>query len=112
LLPVDYYHVVFTLPAAISQLAFYNKADMCGLLMKAAAQPLATIANDPKHLGAHIGTTMVLHTWGSAMVHHPHVHCIVPGGGIKNGEQQWQTCKKGFFITRAGIVALVSPAVC
>jgi hypothetical protein len=98
LLPVDYYHVVFTLPAAISQLAFYNKADMYGLLMKAAAQTLNTIANDPKHLGAHIGTTMVLHTWGSAMVHHPHVHCIVPGGGIKNGEQQWQACKKGFFL--------------
>ena len=98
LLPVDYYHVVFTLPAAISQLAFYNKADMYGLLMKAAARTLATIASDPKHLGAHIGTTMVLHTWGSAMVHHPHVHCIVPGGGIKNGEQQWQACKKGFFL--------------
>jgi hypothetical protein len=98
LLPVDYYHVVFTLPAAISQLAFYNKADMYGLLMKAAAQTLATIAKDPKHLGANIGTTMVLHTWGSAMVHHPHVHCIVPGGGIKTGEQQWQACKKGFFL--------------
>jgi hypothetical protein len=98
LLPVDYYHVVFTLPAAISQLAFYNKADMYGLLMKAAARTLATIASDPKHLGAHIGTTMVLHTWGSAMVHHPHVHCIVPGGGIKTGEQQWQACKKGFFL--------------
>jgi hypothetical protein len=98
LLPVDYYHVVFTLPTAISQLAFYNKADMYGLLMKAAARTLATIAGDPKHLGAHIGTTMVLHTWGSAMVHHPHVHCIVPGGGIKNGEQQWQACKKGFFL--------------
>lgn len=98
LLPVDYYHVVFTLPAAISQLAFYNKADMYGLLMKAAARTLTTIAGDPKHLGAHIGTTMVLHTWGSAMVHHPHVHCIVPGGGIKNGEQQWQACKKGFFL--------------
>lgn len=98
LLPVDYYHVVFTLPAAISQLAFYNKAAMYGLLMKAAAQTLSVIANDAKHLGAQIGTTMVLHTWGSAMVHHPHVHCIVPGGGIKNGEQQWQACKKGFFL--------------
>jgi hypothetical protein len=98
LLPVDYYHVVFTLPAAISQLAFYDKADMYGLLMKAAAQTLSVIASDPKHLGAHIGTTMVLHTWGSALVHHPHVHCIVPGGGIKNGERQWQACKKGFFL--------------
>ena len=71
---------------------------MHGLLMKAAARTLATIAKDPKHLGAHIGTTMVLHSWGSARVNHPHAHYIVPGGGIKNGEQQWQTCKKGFFL--------------
>jgi hypothetical protein len=97
LLPVDYHHVVFTLPAAISQLFYYNKADMYGLLMKAGARTLATIASDPKHLGAHIGTAMVLHTWSSAMAHHPHVHCIVPGG-IKNGEQQWQACKMGFFL--------------
>lgn len=98
LLPVDYYHVVFTLPAAVSQLAFYNKADMYGLLFSAAAQTLSTIARDPKHLGADIGTTMVLHTWGSAMTHHPHVHCIVPGGGISADKCNWQACKKGFFL--------------
>ncbi len=98
LLPVDYYHVVFTLPAAVSQLAFYNKADMYGLLFSAAAQTLSTIARDHKHLGADIGATMVLHTWGSAMTHHPHVHCIVPGGGISADEHKWQACKKGFFL--------------
>lgn len=98
LIPVDYYHVVFTLPAAISQLAFYNKAELYGLLFSAASQTLATIAQDPKHLGADIGTTMVLHTWGSAMTHHPHVHCIVPGGGISTDKQQWRACKKGFFL--------------
>jgi hypothetical protein len=98
LLPTEYYHVVFTLPAAISQLAFYNKSQMYHLLFKAASQTLLTIAKDPKHLGAHIGMTMVLHTWGSAMSHHPHVHCIVPGGGISADKQQWQACKTGFFL--------------
>ncbi len=98
LLPVDYYHVVFTLPAAISQLAFYNKTDVYRLLFSAASQTLSTIAKDPKHLGADIGSTMVLHTWGSAMTHHPHVHCIVPGGGISADKQKWQACKKGFFL--------------
>ena len=78
LLPTEYYHVVFTLPAAISQLAFYNKCPIYHLLFKAASQTLLTIARDPKHLGAEIGMTMVLHTWGSAITHHPHVHCIVP----------------------------------
>jgi hypothetical protein len=98
LLPVDYYHVVFTLPAAISQLAFYNKAEVYGLLFNTASQTLATIAKDPKHLGADIGSTMALHTWGSAMTHHPHVHCIVPGGGISTNKLKWQACKKGFFL--------------
>lgn len=98
LLPVDYYHVVFTLPAAISQLAFYNKTEVYQLLFRAAAQTLTTIAGDPKHLGAQIGATMVLHTWGSAMTHHPHVHCIVPGGGIALDKQHWQACKAGFFL--------------
>ena len=98
LLPVDYYHLVFTLPAAISQLAFYNKADVYGLLFSAASQTLATIARDPKRLGADIGATMVLHTWGSAMTHHPHVHCIVPGGGISADKQKWQACKTGYFL--------------
>ena len=97
LLPVDYYHVVFTLPAEVAQLAFYNKALMYQLLFKAASQTLLTIAGDNRHLGAEIGTTMVLHTWGSAMMHHPHVHCIVPGGGLDKAKQ-WKACKKGFFL--------------
>ena len=82
LLPVPYYHVVFTLPAAIGDIAYQNKAILYGLLFKAAAETLITIAADPKHLGARIGLTAVLHTWGSALTHHPHVHIIVPGGGI------------------------------
>ena len=97
LLPVEYYHVVFTLPSDVAQLAFYNKAQMYQLLFKAASQTLLTIAGDTRHLGAEVGTTMVLHTWGSAMMHHPHVHCIVPGGGLDNAKQ-WKACKKGFFL--------------
>ena len=98
LLPVEYYHVVFTLPAPISELAYYNKALMYNLLFQAAAETLLTIARDPKHLGARIGLSMVLHTWGSALTHHPHVHCIVPGGGFSNDGAQWIACKKGFFL--------------
>jgi hypothetical protein len=82
LLPVDYYHVVFTLPTAISDIAYQNKAVIYQLLFKTAAETLLTIAADSKHLGAHIGVTAVLHTWGSALTHHPHLHCIVPGGGL------------------------------
>ncbi len=98
LLPVDYYHVVFTLPAAIGDIAYQNKSEVYGLLFKAAAETLRTIAADPKHLGAQIGVTMVLHTWGSALTHHPHVHCIIPGGGFSADGQQWIACKKGFFL--------------
>ena len=97
LLPVEYYHVVFTLPGEVAQLAFYNKAQMYQLLFKAASQTLLTIAGDTRHLGAEVGTTMVLHTWGSAMMHHPHVHCIVLGGGLDKAKQ-WKACKKGFFL--------------
>ena len=97
LLPVEYYHVVFTLPGEVAQLAFYNKAQMYQLLFKAASKTLLTIAGDTRHLGAEVGTTMVLHTWGSSMMHHPHVHCIVPGGGLDNAKQ-WKACKKGFFL--------------
>lgn len=97
LLPVEYYHVVFTLPSEVAQLAFYNKTQLYQLLFQAASQTLLTIALDKRHLGAQIGTTMVLHTWGSAMTHHPHVHCIVPGGGLDKS-QQWKSCKKGFFL--------------
>ncbi len=96
LLPVEYYHVVFTLPAQIADIAYQNKAVVYDLLFKASAQTLLTIAADPKHLGAKIGFTSVLHTWGSALTHHPHVHCIVPGGGLNGG--QWQPCKHGFFL--------------
>jgi rubrerythrin len=98
LLPVDYYHLVFTLPAPISDIAYYNKAVLYSLLFKAAAETLRTIAADPKHLGARIGATLVLHTWGSAMTHHPHVHGIVPGGGLSLDGERWVTCRPGFFL--------------
>lgn len=98
LLPVEYYHVVFTLPSLISDLAFQNPAVVYNILFKAASKTLLTIAADPKHLGARIALTAVLHTWGSAMTHHPHVHCIVPGGGMSLDGQRWISCKKGFFL--------------
>jgi len=98
LLPVEYYHVVFTLPAPISAIAYHNKALAYKLLFDVAAETLRTIAADPKHLGAHIGTTLVLHTWGSAMTHHPHVRGIVPGGGLSLDGKRWVACKPGFFL--------------
>ena len=99
LLPLDYYHVVFTLPAPISAIAYYNKALIYDLLFEAAAETLRTIAADPKHLGAQIGVTLVLHTWGSALTHHPHVHGIVAGGGLALDGKRWVTCKPGFFLS-------------
>lgn len=99
LLPVDYYHVVFTLPAPISAIAYYNKAEIYALLFDAAAETLLTIAADPKHLGASIGATLVLHTWGSALTHHPHVHGIVPGGGLSPDGGRWIACRPGFFLS-------------
>ena len=99
LLPVDYYHVVFTLPAPISDIAYYNKAVVYGLLFEIAAETLTTIASDPKHLGAEVGATLVLHTWGSALTHHPHVHGIVPGGGLSPDGKRWVSCKPGFFLS-------------
>jgi hypothetical protein len=98
LLPVDYYHVVFTLPAPISAIAYTNKELVYGLLFDLAAETLRTIAADPKHLGARIGLTLVLHTWGSALTHHPHVHGIVPGGGLALDAERWVPCKPGFFL--------------
>jgi len=98
LLPVPYYHVVFTLPAAIADIAYQNKAVVYDLLFKVAAETMLTIAADPKHLGARIGITSVLHTWGSAMTHHPHVHMIVPGGGISPDGGRWVSCRPGFFL--------------
>jgi hypothetical protein len=102
LLPVPYFHVVFTLPAptpafARADIAYQNKAAVYDLLFKAAAETLVTIAADPKHLGARIGLTAVLHTWGSALTHHPHVHMIVPGGGISLDGERWVSCRPGFF---------------
>jgi hypothetical protein len=98
LLPVPYYHVVFTLPGPISAIAYTNKAVIYRLLFEVAAQTLTTIAADPKHLGAQIGATLVLHTWGSALTHHPHVHGIVPGGGLAPAGDRWVACKPGFFL--------------
>lgn len=98
LLPVDYYHLVFTLPAPIGDLAYTNKAVIYDLLFQAASRTLQTIARDPKHLGAKIGFTLVLHTWGSAMTHHPHVHGIVTGGGLSLDGEQWVACKGGFLL--------------
>src|SRR5215470_14954901 len=98
LLPVAYYHVVFTLPAPIADIAYQNKAQIYAILFKATAETLLTIAADPKHVGARIGLTAVLHTWGSALTHHPHVHCIVPGGGLSLDGQHWVSCRPGFFL--------------
>ena len=99
LLPVEYYHVVFTLPAPIGAIAYTNKAALYGLLFDVAAETLRTIAADPKHLGAQIGVTLVLHTWGSALTHHPHVHGIVAGGGLSIDNKRWVSCKPGFFLS-------------
>src|SRR5207237_8966771 len=98
LLPVPYYHLVFTLPAPIADIAYQNKAVIYDLLFKVSAETMLTIAADPKHLGARIGITSVLHTWGSAMTHHPHVHMIVPGGGISLDGERWVACRPGFFL--------------
>ena len=98
LLPVPYYHVVFTLPAQIADIAYTNKAVIYDALFKVAAETLLRIAADPKHLGAKIGVTMVLHSWGSALIHHPHVHCVVPGGGISPDGQRWISCRPGYFL--------------
>ncbi len=98
LLPVPYFHVVFTVPAQIADIAYQNKAVIYTILFKAAAETLITIAADPKHLGARIGLTAVLHTWGSALTHHPHVHMIVPGGGISLDGHSWVSCRPGFFL--------------
>ncbi len=97
-MPVEYYHVVFTVPRPIGDIAYQNKAVIYAILFKAAAETLITIAADPKHLGARIGFTAVLHTWGSAMTHHPHLHFIVPGGGISPDGREWVSCRPRFFL--------------
>ena len=98
LLPVGYFHVVFTLPAEIAEIAFHNKSTVYDLLFKTASETMTTIAADPKHLGARIGITAVLHTWGSAMMHHPHIHMIVPGGGISLDGQRWISSRPAFLL--------------
>ncbi|MBZ9967051.1 IS91 family transposase [Mesorhizobium sp. BR1-1-2] len=98
LLPVGYFHVVFTLPAEVADIAFHNKAMVYDLLFRAASETMVTIAADPKHLGARIGITAVLHTWGSAMTHHPHVHMIVPGGGIALDGTRWVSSRPAFLL--------------
>jgi hypothetical protein len=98
LLPVGYFHVVFTLPAQVSDIAWQNKALVYDLLFRAASETMMTIAADPRHLGARIGITAVLHTWGSAMTHHPHIHMIVPGGGISHDGARWIASRPAFLL--------------
>ncbi len=98
LLPVGYFHLVFTLPAEIAPIAYQNKSAVYDLLFRTASETLLTIAADPKHLGARIGITAVLHSWGSAMTHHPHLHMIVPGGGISLDNTHWVRCRPGFLL--------------
>jgi len=98
LLPVGYFHVVFTLPAEVADIAAQNKAPVYDLLFRAASETILTIAADPKHLGARIGITAVLHTWGSALTYHPHVHMIVPGGGVAPGGQRWISSRPAFLL--------------
>ncbi|HEX8414739.1 MAG TPA: transposase zinc-binding domain-containing protein, partial [Sphingomicrobium sp.] len=98
LLPVGYFHVVFTLPAEVADIAWQNKAAVYGLLFQAASETMTTIAADPKHLGARIGITAVLHTWGSALTHHPHIHMIVPGGGLSPDGSRWVSSRPAFLL--------------
>ena len=98
LLPVPYFHVVFTLPAPVAEIAFQNKETVYAILLRTAAETLRTIAADPKHLGAEIGLVAVLHTWGQNLHHHPHVHCVVPGGGPSLDHARWVACRQGFFL--------------
>jgi hypothetical protein len=98
LLPVGYFHLVFTLPSQIAEIAYQNKRVIYALLFRASAETTLTIAADPKHLGAKIAITAVLHTWGSAMTHHPHVHMIVPGGGLSPDHKHWISCRPHFFL--------------
>jgi len=98
LLPVEYFHVVFTMPQEVAAIAYQNKAVVYDILFHAAAQTLRTIAADPRHLGASIGFISILHTWGQNLMHHPHLHCVVPGGGVTPDGQRWAACRPGFFL--------------
>jgi len=98
LLPVPYYHVVLTLPEEVASVAFQNKRLVYTILFKAAAETLRTIASDPKHLGAEIGVIAILHTWSQTLLHHPHLHCLIPGGGLSPNHNEWRSCRPGFFL--------------
>jgi len=98
LLPVPYFHVVFTLPAPIAMIAFQNKAAVYAILFKAAAEAMMTLASNPRRLGAEIGVVAVLHTWGQALTHHPHIHCVVPGGGLSSDGARWVAGRATFFL--------------
>jgi hypothetical protein len=98
LLPVEYFHVVFTLPASLASIAFQNQREVYNLLFRVTAETLRTLAADPQHLGAEIGFFAVLHTWGQNLLHHPHLHCVVPGGGLSPDHQRWIACRPGFFL--------------
>ena len=98
LLPTEYFHVVFTVPEQIAAIAYQNKRALYGMLFQASAETLRTIAADPQHLGAQIGFLAILHTWGQNLLHHPHVHCVVPGGGISADASRWVACRPGFFL--------------
>jgi hypothetical protein len=112
LLPVEYFHVVFTLPTEIARIAYWNKRAVYGLLFKASAETVTTIAADPKRLGAKVGMTSVLHTWGSALTQHPHVHMIVPGGGLSPERHPMGRVQSGLLSACAGAVAVVPSPVC
>jgi hypothetical protein len=98
LLDVPYFHVVFTVPEAVATIAFQNQTAVYDILFRAASETLRTIAADPRHLGAEIGFLAVLHTWGQNLLHHPHVHCVVPGGGLAPDRSRWVSCRPGFFL--------------
>lgn len=99
LLPVPYFHVVFTLPGPVAAISYHNKAEVYAILFRAATSALRVLAADPRHLGGQIGGVAVLHSWGQAMQHHPHIHCIIPGGGIAPGGSRWIACRRGFFLS-------------
>ena len=106
---MPYFHVVFTVPEEIAAIAYQNKEVVYGILFQATAETLKTIAADPKHLGAEIGFFAVLHTWGQSLQFHPHLHCVVPGGGLSPDGQRWVSCRPDFFLPRPGSLPSVSP---
>ncbi len=108
---MPYFHVVFTLPEPIAAIALQNKRVVYDILFRSMAATLRTIAADPRHLGAEIGFVAVLHTWGQTLQHHPHLHCIVPGGGLAPDGQRWVACRPGFFLPVRVLSSLCPPPV-